>query len=77
MIAIFLSALAMSVIVALRYLATSGGFALWTARRFPQRLAGQRAQVRREIGCQKGVLHRNNGANKKARLAKAVAVKAA
>jgi hypothetical protein len=50
MIAIFLSALAMSVIVALRYLVTSGGFALWTARRFPQRLAGQRAQVRREIG---------------------------
>ena len=50
MIAILLSALAMSVIVALRYLATSGGFALWTARRFPQRLVGQRAQVRREIG---------------------------
>ena len=47
---ILLSALAMTLIVGLRYLATSGGFALWTARRFPSRLAGQRAQVRREIG---------------------------
>ena len=50
MVALLLSALAMSVIVAVRYLLTSGGFALWTARKFPQRLAGQRAQVRREIG---------------------------
>lgn len=50
MLALLLSALAMTVIVAVRYLLTSGGFALWTARKFPQRLAGQRAQVRREIG---------------------------
>jgi lathosterol oxidase len=50
MIALLLSAAAMTVIVAVRYLVTSGGFALWTARRFPRRLAGQRAQVRREIG---------------------------
>lgn len=48
--ALLLSAVAMSVIVGVRYLVTSGGFALWTARRFPQRLAGQQAQVRREIG---------------------------
>ena len=47
---IILSALAMSVIVALRYLATSGLFAVWTARRYPGRLAGQGAQVRLEIG---------------------------
>ena len=50
MLAIFLSAIAMTVIVGLRYLATSGLFAAWTARRFPGRLAGQGAQVRREIG---------------------------
>ena len=50
MLAILLSALAMTLIVGLRYLATSGLFAAWTARRFPGRLAGQRAQVRREIG---------------------------
>ena len=31
-------------------LLTSGLFALWTARRFPARLAGQGAQIRREIG---------------------------
>ncbi|WP_343348224.1 sterol desaturase family protein [Sphingomicrobium sp. XHP0239] len=48
--AIFLSAVAMTAIVAVRYLATSGLFAAWTARRFPGRLAGQGAQVRREIG---------------------------
>ena len=40
----------MTVIVGLRYLATSGLFAAWTARRFPGRLAGQGAQIRREIG---------------------------
>ncbi|MEO7656549.1 MAG: sterol desaturase family protein [Sphingomicrobium sp.] len=50
MFPVLLSALAMTLIVAVRYLVTSGGFALWTARRFPQRLAGQTAQVRREIG---------------------------
>jgi sterol desaturase/sphingolipid hydroxylase (fatty acid hydroxylase superfamily) len=49
-IALLLSALAMTLIVGLRYLATSGLFALWTRRRFPGRLAGQGAQVRREIG---------------------------
>ena len=48
--AIILSALAMTVIVAARYLATSGLFAGLTARRFPGRLAGQDAQIRREIG---------------------------
>jgi sterol desaturase/sphingolipid hydroxylase (fatty acid hydroxylase superfamily) len=48
--AILLSALAMTVIVGVRYLVTSGLFAAWTARRFPGRLAGQGEQVRREIG---------------------------
>ena len=47
---ILLSALAMTLIVGVRYLVTSGLFAAWTARRFPGRLAGQGAQVRREIG---------------------------
>ena len=47
---LILSACAMTLIVAVRYLVTSGAFALWTARKFPRRLAGQRAQVRREIG---------------------------
>ena len=50
MLPILLSALAMSMIVGVRYLVTSGLFAAWTARRFPGRLAGQGAQVRREIG---------------------------
>jgi sterol desaturase/sphingolipid hydroxylase (fatty acid hydroxylase superfamily) len=45
-----LSALAMTLIVGVRYLVTSGVFAAWTARRFPGRLAGQGAQIRREIG---------------------------
>ena len=49
-LAIILSALAMTAIVALRYLATSGGFAAWTRYRFPERMAGRGAQVRREIG---------------------------
>jgi len=40
----------MTLIVGVRYLVTSGLFAAWTARRFPGRLAGQSAQVRREIG---------------------------
>ena len=48
-LAILLSAIAMTAIVALRYFATSGLFAAWTARRFPGRLAGQGPQVRREI----------------------------
>ena len=47
---ILLSALAMTLIVAVRYVVTSGLFAAWTQRRFPGRLAGQGAQVRREIG---------------------------
>ena len=49
MLPVLLSALAMTAIVAIRYLATSGLFAAWTARRFPARLAGQRTQVRSEI----------------------------
>ncbi|MCJ7420743.1 sterol desaturase family protein [Sphingomicrobium astaxanthinifaciens] len=49
LLAIILSALAMSAIVAVRYLVTSGLFAAWTARRFPGRLAGQGAQVRMEL----------------------------
>ena len=49
MLPVLLSALAMTLIVAGRYAASSGLFALWTARRFPARLAGQQQQVRREI----------------------------
>ena len=49
MTAILLSALAMTLIVAARYVVSSGLFAAWTARRFPGRLAGQGVQVRREI----------------------------
>ncbi|WP_265587888.1 sterol desaturase family protein [Sphingomicrobium arenosum] len=47
--AIIISAIAMTAIVAVRYVATSGFFAAWTARRFPGRLAGQGKQVRMEI----------------------------
>jgi len=50
MLPLLISALAMTVIVGVRYLITSGLFAAWTARRFPGRLAGQGEQVRREIG---------------------------
>lgn len=50
MIALILSALAMTLIVAVRYLMTSGLFAAWTARRFPGRLAAQGRQIRTEIG---------------------------
>ena len=49
-LSLFISALAMTLIVGVRYLVTSGLFAHWTSRRFPGRLAGQRAQIRREIG---------------------------
>lgn len=49
-VALFLSALAMSVIVALRYLATSGGFALATRIRQPDLYRGLSLQIRREIG---------------------------
>ena len=48
-LAILLSAFAMSAIVAVRYLVTSGGFALWTARRHPG-LYDNRTQIGREIG---------------------------
>ena len=44
------SALAMTAIVALRYLAASGGFALATARVRPGLYAGMGAQIRSEIG---------------------------
>lgn len=47
---IFMSALAMTVIVALRYLASSGLFAWLTHRRHPGLYLGLGWQVRREIG---------------------------
>jgi len=50
LLTVSLSALAMTLIVALRYLVTSGLFAAWTERRFPGRLAGQSRQAWREIG---------------------------
>jgi sterol desaturase/sphingolipid hydroxylase (fatty acid hydroxylase superfamily) len=49
-IASALSILAMSLIVATRYLAVSGGFAWLTRHRFPGLYAGQAPQIRREIG---------------------------
>ena len=49
-LALFLSAATMSLIVALRYLATSGLFAVLTAWRRPNRRPGPDGQVRREIG---------------------------
>lgn len=48
--AILLSALAMTIIVGVRYLLASGGFALATAWRHPGLYAGRAAQIRREIG---------------------------
>jgi sterol desaturase/sphingolipid hydroxylase (fatty acid hydroxylase superfamily) len=48
--AILASILAMSLIVASRYLAASGAFAWLTGRRSPGLYAGQAAQIRREIG---------------------------
>lgn len=50
LIAAILSALAMTAIVALRYLLTSGAFAWLTALRLPGRYAGLGPQIRREIG---------------------------
>jgi len=50
LLAILLSALAMTLIVGLRYLAASGGFALATRLRHPGLYAGLGAQIRREIG---------------------------
>ncbi|MFD1787595.1 sterol desaturase family protein [Sphingomonas floccifaciens] len=49
-LAILLSALAMSVIVAVRYLIASGGFALATRVKHPGHYRGLDAQIRREIG---------------------------
>jgi len=49
MTAILLSAVAMTLIVAVRYVATSGGFALLTRWRHPGLYAGLDPQVRREI----------------------------
>jgi lathosterol oxidase len=49
-IAVFLSALAMTLIVALRYLAASGAFALATRLVRPGLYAGLDRQIRREIG---------------------------
>ena len=48
--AILLSALAMTLIVAVRYLLASGGFAWATRRTRPGHYAGLDAQIRREIG---------------------------
>ena len=50
LVAILLSTLAMIVIVALRYLAVSGAFALATSRVRPGLYAGLGPQIRREIG---------------------------
>ena len=47
--AIALSALAMTAIVAVRYVLASGGFALATARVRPGQYAGLGPQIRREI----------------------------
>jgi hypothetical protein len=48
--AIALSALAMTAIVALRYVAASGLFAFATSRVRPGHYSGLDAQIRREIG---------------------------
>ena len=50
LLALILSALAMTAIVALRYLVVSGAFAALTARVRPGYHANLRAQIRREIG---------------------------
>jgi len=50
MAAVLFSALAMTLIVGVRYLAVSGAFAWATERRRPGLYAGQRPQIRREIG---------------------------
>jgi len=49
-LAILLSALAMTLIVGVRYLLASGGFALATRLRHPGLYAGLTPQIRREIG---------------------------
>lgn len=48
--ALIVSIVAMSVIVAVRYAAVSGGFAWLTRRQFPGLYAGRDPQIRREIG---------------------------
>jgi sterol desaturase/sphingolipid hydroxylase (fatty acid hydroxylase superfamily) len=48
--ALLLSVIAMTLIVAVRYVAVSGMFAWLTALRFPELLCGRRDQIRREIG---------------------------
>jgi sterol desaturase/sphingolipid hydroxylase (fatty acid hydroxylase superfamily) len=48
--AILVSIVAMSIIVGVRYLAVSGGFAFWTRLRLPGLYAGLDRQIRREIG---------------------------
>lgn len=50
LLALLASALAMSVIVGVRYLAVSGGFAFATRRRHPGLYRGLGVQMRREIG---------------------------
>ena len=47
--AILLSVVAMTIIVAVRYLAVSGGFAWLTSRRFPALYVGRGSQIRSEI----------------------------
>lgn len=47
---VLLSIVAMSAIVAIRYLAVSGAFAWMTSRRFPGQFQDRSAQVRKEIG---------------------------
>jgi Delta7-sterol 5-desaturase len=49
MLSILISAAAMSVIVGVRYLITSGGFAWLTRRKFPALYDGLSPQIRREI----------------------------
>jgi sterol desaturase/sphingolipid hydroxylase (fatty acid hydroxylase superfamily) len=49
-LAIFLSMVAMTAIVAARYMAASGGFAWLTRRRFPGLYSGRHQQIRTEIG---------------------------
>jgi sterol desaturase/sphingolipid hydroxylase (fatty acid hydroxylase superfamily) len=50
MLAVLLSALAMTLIVGVRYLVVSGAFAFATGRRHPGLYAGRRRQIAREIG---------------------------
>lgn len=47
--ALLLSVVAMTIIVAVRYLAVSGGFAWLTGRRFPSLYSGRSGQIRDEI----------------------------